>query len=252
MTLGFRSVTTCSVFACGSRPPVWCWKFLVSGLLLLPARLLAGDVVIQVKTNYYPVSGSSTVELCQSLFRSRPWAVPVDAMTGWKLQCDFTPQAVSGRFVVDRFQIRTRVTVTLPKWTPRQPIEPGLQEQWWTYLKALAAHEQGHVQVARDATAALLKRFQELPAYPSRWELEHEGHRAVKDTIEKHRERDRQYDRETRHGVLQGAAFPPSPDPALGGRLYLPLLPAQPGPHLQPLGFPPATDLTNPSFERIK
>ena len=73
------------------------------------------------------------------------------------------------------------------------------------YVQALSHHEQGHVQIGRDAAQAIDQAIRQMPAASDCATLERDanalGHRLLQD----HVAREKQYDQRTRHGATQGA-----------------------------------------------
>ena len=86
-----------------------------------------------------------------------------------------------------------------------QAASPQQQAAFDRYLRALSDHEQGHVQIGRDAAHAIDQGIRQMPAAPDCATLEREanalGHRLLQD----HVTHEKQYDQSTRHGATQGA-----------------------------------------------
>lgn len=169
------------------------------------------QVRFEVKTNYYHVTGSSAPEVRQSLNAVRPHASPFDAWTDWSVRCTCRPRREGGRFVLDSFEIRGQATLMLPSWSPKRKSDPGLREAWWAYLKALAAHEQGHLAIAREAVAEAEKRLLALPGFATAREFSVAADQAVQQATREARAKECDYDRRTRHGAVQGALFRSDP-----------------------------------------
>ena len=166
---------------------------------------------VVVTTNYYVVRGASPGEIRTSMTEARPWkaSFAFDARTAWEARCNYTYRESGGQYLLDSVEVKTKVTVTLPVWSVRMDAEQDLFERWWEYLKALSRHEQGHVQYARAATAAVQQRLSALPGFASRHELGVAVHRTVGEVIKEFRSQEAEYDRQTGHGMTQGAVFLP-------------------------------------------
>ena len=164
-----------------------------------------------VTTNYYVVRGASTGEIRTSMTEARPWkaSFAYDARTAWEARCNYTYRESGGQYFLDSIEVKTKVTVTLPVWSVRKDAEQDLFARWWEYLKALSRHEQGHVQYARAATAEVQQRLSALQGFASRHELGVAAHRIVGEVIQECRRQEVEYDRQTGHGMTQGAVFLP-------------------------------------------
>jgi predicted secreted Zn-dependent protease len=201
-------------------------SLLVAGGLLCWAAapwLQAATVTnsVTVITNYYFAYGATAAALNQSLQQARPWKAltDVDAQTVWSVNYHFSYRQAEGRFSPTTFGLKTKVHVTLPFWHMPKDVDPELRQRWLDYLRALYTHEQGHQDLARQATAELGQEFLRIGDYPSLKELRQAINTASTNVIARLREQERQYDVTTKHGATQGAVFrmrPPT-QPA-GGR----------------------------------
>jgi predicted secreted Zn-dependent protease len=194
---------------------------LVPGLVLLaalwsPAGSRAAQTSVNVSTNYYFFTGTNRAGIRAAMIQSRPWkqSSAYDAHTDWQMRCSLTWRRAGGQYVIDTFQVKTKVALTLPGWIPAPPVDSELVSQWQEFFKGLSRHEQGHVQLARDATAELERRLSAIGGYDSAQELTVAADRAAKEITDEFRKKDHSYDQETRHGVTQGAIFGPGPPAA--------------------------------------
>lgn len=181
-------------------------------LLAMVAEALGAPVTevkttFEVKTNYFAVSGSSLSEIRQNLRRARPWSMPFDAWTNWKLRWHVQWQEFAGQTSARSVEVRTTALITLPIWQAGTKSTPEVREAWWAYLRALATHEQGHLQIARDATREVEQRLRSLPPFNSAAAAKAEATRVANDVVEQFRKLERSYDAETGHGATQGASL---------------------------------------------
>jgi predicted secreted Zn-dependent protease len=185
----------------------WLWAWI--GLLIAGTDSPAADVSINVTTNYYVVRGTNLAQVRAAMVQARPWGATLgcDAFTQWDINCVFSCRRAGRQWVLDQCTIKTKVTITLPRLEMSPPLDRNLAGEFWSYLKALNEHEQGHVQLARDAAETVRRRFSLMGNYPSAQELTTEGQEMVNSTISSARQREREYDRETHHGATQGAVF---------------------------------------------
>jgi predicted secreted Zn-dependent protease len=108
----------------------------------------------------------------------------------------------SGRCRITEVTTRLRSEVQLPQLQRATPEQRALFER---YLPALSRHEQGHVQFGRDAARAIDQGIAQLPTAPDCATLEREANALGHRLLREHAEREKLYDRDTRHGASQGA-----------------------------------------------
>jgi predicted secreted Zn-dependent protease len=158
-----------------------------------------------VSTNFYAVSGNSIREILASIARSKPPAVSMHARTEWKLEWRFTTESGASGCACTEFHIQLATTKTLPRWIPTAEAPAPVRDAWARYALALAVHEEGHAQVARDAAAELRRRVDAVGSFPSCAALTAELNRIGNEVVTEYRAKDVDYDARTRHGATQGA-----------------------------------------------
>ena len=172
-----------------------------------PAKPIMVRVVLT--TNYYAVTGSNPHEIWHAMAQARPWKTNhnFSATTQWTTRSQYRFEAGEEGFRLVKYDEETKVTVTLPRWAPPPDVSPETVRRWTKFFNALALHENGHVTIARQATGELFREMGALGSFASQQEFRE----AVRDTenrvLDKYRARERAYDLETQHGVLQGARF---------------------------------------------
>lgn len=181
-----------------------------------PGQPVAVSTQFTASTNLYLVTGTSPAEVRQSLDRARPWrdVADHDARTLWTSEYKFKASAEEGRFALDSFDLRVKVTMTLPCWA--MPTNATAQvRQWWTdYLRGLLAHEQGHVEIVRQGIAEWAQRIRGMGDYAGMPQLRVATGQVCTNAVMVIRRQEADYDQRTRHGTTQGAvlrAFDPPP-----------------------------------------
>lgn len=164
-------------------------------------------VTVEATTNYYAVTGTTPRELHESKLQARPWKTNMvfDALTDWNMEWRFQCVRDDGQYRVSQFECKTKAVVTMPLWKPPAEADPAMVEKWQRYVKALGAHEAGHVTIARQATVELRDEVARMGRFDSAHELRRTLERRAREVTDKHKQRERDYDRETRHGASQGA-----------------------------------------------
>ena len=117
----------------------------------------------------------------------------------WQFQWAPDPQ---GRCRIT--QVNTRLTTEVQLPDLRRGTE-AQQARFDRYLPALSQHEQGHVQVGRDAAQAIDRAIADMPAASDCATLERNANTLGQALLQEHIEREKQFDVTTGHGATQGA-----------------------------------------------
>jgi predicted secreted Zn-dependent protease len=159
--------------------------------------------VLEVSTpgtemDFYSISGNSAAELRTSMNQQHPVS-GFDGNTHWNVSWQW-PGYGSSDCRLQEAKLETRITVSLPRWSPPRDADPALILQWNRYLGSLALHEQGHVQRAREGFAKMQQILQSSHCDNADAQLN-----AVMGEMH---DADLRYDADTDHGSTQGARFP--------------------------------------------
>lgn len=162
-----------------------------------------------VRTNYYTVTGASLREVHESLVQRRPWRTNLSfyARTDWEVKWTSRFAQHRQQFRLQQFNLDTRVTMLLPRWTPPEGVDSEVARHWQEYLDNLLAHESGHVSIARQAARNIRNRVNALAGYGSGAALRKAVERAVDEVLDQAKRQEREYDQRTGHGATQGAVF---------------------------------------------
>lgn len=164
---------------------------------------------ITVTTNYYRVTGSTPEEIHHSKEAARPGTnrMKFDAITEWNIAWTYRYSLRGDQVAVDSVDTKTTVVVTLPRWTPPADTDPATIKSWQSYVRGLALHEQGHLTIARQATAEMQRQLTALPASPSVRDLQTAMDRTGNRVVDQFRLKEKEYDQATSHGATQGAVL---------------------------------------------
>lgn len=124
----------------------------------------------------------------------------------WKLTYQYQPRLAGRVCSVGSLTTRLELAMTLPKWSPPRNAPANLVARWTRYVNALRIHEEEHLQIGRDFETAF-KRSLAVASTRTCDELDRNIKSYFDLLLEKHRARDRDYDRDTAHGRTQGAEF---------------------------------------------
>jgi predicted secreted Zn-dependent protease len=187
---------------------------LLAGTATASAQEVAADPAFAglpgIGFTYYDVTGASAAALRASLDAQRTVDAndgkPVDAISHWRIRWRWQARADGkGGCTVADTQMTFDGDVRMPRLAPgiAEQLSQDLRAQWHAYAAALAAHEAGHLRYAFDHMGDV-----EAAIRGSDCADVQAAAQAALAAIRRH---DADYDRETQHGIAQGARFP---DPA--------------------------------------
>jgi predicted secreted Zn-dependent protease len=161
-------------------------------------------------TNYYKVYGVTAREVRESINRLKPWKGhrSMDAQTDWTVRTKYSVGESGGVSRVQSFETETAITITMPVWSPPPAAAEGLTNRWQKYFTALLRHENGHAATALKAAAEVRRRAGAIREGPTDQELTRKISDTVDAVLKEFREKEDEYDKQTRHGLEQGAHFP--------------------------------------------
>ncbi|HYJ80812.1 MAG TPA: DUF922 domain-containing protein [Longimicrobiaceae bacterium] len=160
---------------------------------------------------FYEVSGATAAELEASLLAGGPLVGDSVryARTAWTVPWSVRSWHLRGQCAVHTVQARLDARVWLPRWRPPPEAPPELVAQWDEFVRALAAHEAGHVRLGAEAVRELRNALRSLSALNCAL-LEARASTEAARVLERYQRRNDEYDRETAGGGTQGVAWPPA------------------------------------------
>lgn len=173
------------------------------------AQSAPSGLEVRTEREYYDVEGTTAEEVLASM-RQGARELEGDAAFAWtaadtEYQYRYAADRAEGRCRMSQVDVLVRVTVTLPRWTPRR-ASWALRNQWNDYLRALERHEDGHVRLARRGGERILRSLEGLRA-PSCEALGERAKAEAERILGRIDEEQRRYDEETRHGQTQGVIW---------------------------------------------
>ena len=176
-------------------------------LLLVVSAAMGAPNALQIRTNYYAVTGATLPEIRCSVDQGRPRSGDErhDGLTTWHIKWKTAIQDRGGVSRLSSFTTQTAITLTLPRWIAPTNAAPGLVKAWNDYAAALYTHEQGHIQLVHATIAELHARTRTVPPGTGSQSLRQQIEELAQGILATDAERHANYDRLTRHGETQGA-----------------------------------------------
>jgi len=159
---------------------------------------------------YYSVVGSTPQLIRQSMNAQRRGHVKggYDAYVSWFLNWHFSYDDDLRGCRITTVASDINVSYTLPLWADREQASSQTKVHWKKYYDALLAHEYGHrdwgVRAAKSIEQKLLAMDYERDCLVLRMKAQRVASRVLANYLRQ----ENRYDRDTRHGATQGAAFP--------------------------------------------
>ena len=185
-------------------------KYLLALCLLIYKPVTFALPLISEYEQPYEIHGSTAEQLRDQMNQVRPLmhGEKFDADTEWNLKWSFDYQPDDNSCVIRDSQVTLDIIYHLPRWEDEERSDPKLQERWAVYMKHLLIHESGHAKNGKKAAMEVEAMLKDLAPMESCSLLEEMANDRARQIIDSHHSWDLQYDKETQHGVTQGAVFP--------------------------------------------
>jgi predicted secreted Zn-dependent protease len=175
-----------------------------------PPPALPPGIVDHRAERFYEVEGTTRDELIREI-RSKGPVSGTRRVWGrheWDLRWSYRSAHSSGLCRMTEVRITLESVTTLPRWTTRERADSSLVLAWDAMIEALRVHENGHRDIAYRA-AREVQRTLRRTTDPNGSFLGTRANDAARETLERYREINRQYDEETRSGQAQGVTLGP-------------------------------------------
>ena len=127
--------------------------------------------------------------------------------TAWRIDWRYEHRPAGEGWTAGNARVELKIERTLPEWRPPRSAPSTLVLAWNHYLRALGAHEDGHVSIARGAGAALVNALCALRPCTDRTLVDAEVQALTNAVLFDARASEAAYDEATAHGHAQGATF---------------------------------------------
>jgi predicted secreted Zn-dependent protease len=168
-------------------------------------------VSIDDQTARYTIEGVTPSDLRREMNSKGPADAGgrrFDGYTRWYVSWRYQYNSTAGRCAIASVTTNLKVTITLPQWGSESRANSAVRQQWARYLGALEQHEQGHRRNGIDAANEIDHAIAAMPPAANCDTLGTKANALGAGILNKFKQRDLDYDRDTRHGATQGARFP--------------------------------------------
>jgi predicted secreted Zn-dependent protease len=165
---------------------------------------------VNINTEYYSIYGSTATELRNEMSTKssiKQSGNTYDAYTSWVVNWRFSWNVNNGQCAITSVKSSVDVNFTLPKWENSNSAAVNLKQRWKHYYNALIAHENGHKDFGINAAKEVEKRLSVLSAKNCS-SLKSKANSLGKKIIDKYVIAEKKYDKNTNHGMKDGAVFP--------------------------------------------
>lgn len=188
-----------------ARTAAAAWQALVLRLALVGAAAHAA-VLEEHATQPYSVFATPGQPLREALDAATPireGGRRFHGYTRWNVRWSFRwLRDAAGDCRITQVTTRLATRVQLPELRTATAAQRAVFDR---YLRALSRHEQGHVQLGRDAAHAIDQGIAQLPAASDCATLERRANARGRQLLAEHVAREKDYDLSTAHGASQGA-----------------------------------------------
>lgn len=182
---------------------------LLAGCVATPERA-PGKIRTDAGEVFYDVAGLSAEELYVQMRAKgvRKAGVTFFGEYRWDLSWEVNYVAAwTGVCRPAEVRVKLDTQTILPRWQPPADASPTLQAQWNRFVTALRSHQKGHAELAQRAADEVKETLQTFE--PTKCgTIKGEAERRAQALLDRYREADDKYDRDTRHGLSQGAVWP--------------------------------------------
>ncbi len=159
---------------------------------------------------WYPISGSTRAELQREMALHGPHddegvhAGMTRTWTNWHVQFG---GGNANPCYMQAVQVTVHDTVTLPLWTPPLHPDSDLVAEWGRFVTMLGRHEAGHRDIALDGAGEIATKLASLSSRASCADMLAAANAEGQAILAASRERQKQYDVDTKHGLRRGTAL---------------------------------------------
>ncbi len=175
--------------------------FLIAAIAFVAgsANTVLSETVIQKKTSYFQIRGSTAEDLDRELAYRGPVTKDTGSRhagaTKIKFGGEVTYAEKSGWCYVEKAKVTLDTHIILPQWKNRKGASKELRLIWDTLSRDIKRHEERHAEIARNAARSMEKAFLKLRPQKTCEEMQARVAKDSKDLIAKHDREQARFDR---------------------------------------------------------
>jgi len=132
-------------------------RLALSAFALIAGAATATPTLVEREVEY-EIAGRDAAALNRAIAERGPRddaGMPRTAHTRYDARWRYGFREFGGRCNVTRVELTVEIVVTLPRWIDAERGDPALRQRWTDFRAAVARHETGHVELARDMAQRL-------------------------------------------------------------------------------------------------
>lgn len=180
------------------------------GTPVLPVPYDVPGLELATTIKRYTVTGGTAREITEAIRRlgpkgpdGQPFAGLAESTVQWQYRYRQTPSTCT----LESLTVQVKATITMPEWRAGTDAPATLRERWAAFEAALLFHEEGHRDFGYEVGFRLIKRARALPPAPDCATLGARLKAIGQEETEWSARENERYDRETEHGIRQGAVL---------------------------------------------
>lgn len=180
------------------------------GLLAAACGAVGARPHVNERTHYYDVQGRDIADLYAELAAKGPTdgtGRRFDGLTAWEVAWNTKYEADGQQCRIADHEVKLDLTITLPRWVGRDHASKRDVAHWDGFASALAEHENGHRDIARESAHAVSRLLADFPAQRDCDTLAREVDRRAAAVMKLAQDRSAHFDEETDHGLRQGVVL---------------------------------------------
>lgn len=184
------------------------WILFVSTVVFFYAPSLSAEPKVSVRTEYYPVEGSSFEELSESMKQNAPaQAGGHFGATKWNVIWSYEAAPNPEGCSLTRAAVELQVVFYMPRLMDTQNTNQKILKKWNRFIQKLQHHEDGHRKIGLEAAREIEEIFKALDIRSNCSEIDSAVNQTAQAVISQKRMEDVRYDARTRYGLRQGASL---------------------------------------------
>lgn len=157
---------------------------------------------------YYDAYPTSMQNLREALFAATPILFerkPYLGLTNWNIEWATTTRQMQKRCQIDTADAGATIKYTMPRLGNRSSLNSNTLQAFDDFYDRLFEHEEGHANNGKAAAKEIQTALLLIPPQATCADLYPLANKSVNDVIARYNEEDKRYDRDTDHGLTQGA-----------------------------------------------